>query len=218
MSETRQSTMADEQPGELSPTAQRILDIAERLCAERGLEAVSIRDIASEARVSLSVIYHHFGSKAGLLKAILHRRMADLDALRGPLFAELAEQPVPDLEKLLYAIIAPLALLRGRGEEGRIGVQFLSRVLLSTLPEMQEEVEASVSGLKLLVDLAKRAVPHLERKEICWRLHFTFGIEHMTHGDYERLEIMSEGLCDGQAVDESIQRAIGFAKAAFLAP
>lgn len=201
-----------------SPTALRILDVAERLCADHGLEAVSTRDIAGEAAVSLSVIYHHFGSKAGLLKAVLRRRMAELGELRGPLFAELAEAPTPDLDKLLYAIIAPLALLRGKGKRGETTVAFLSRALLSTLPEIVEEVESSVGQLRQLVDITQRAVPHLSRAEVCWRLHFTFGIEHMTHWDYARLEIMSDGAVDGRAVEESIKRAMAFARAAFVAP
>lgn len=218
MTEARHPMTSSERPDELGASAKRILDVAERQCAERGLEAVSMRDIASEAQVSLSVIYHHFGSKGNLLKSILHRRMAELNSLRGALFTELAEQAQPDLEKLLYAIIAPVALLRGRGKAGEITVQFLARVLLSTLPEIKEEVDSSVGSLTPLVDIAQRAVPHLDRREVCWRLHFTFGLEHMTHWDYERLEIMSEGLCDGHAVEESIRRAIDFAKAAFLAP
>jgi AcrR family transcriptional regulator len=45
-------------------TAETILDTAERLCALHGIEAVSIRDIAAEADVSIAVIYHHYKSKA----------------------------------------------------------------------------------------------------------------------------------------------------------
>lgn len=201
----------------LSPTALRIVDVAEQLCADHGLEAVSVRDIAGAAGVSLSVIYHHFGSKAGLLKVIMQQRMEELGRLRNPLFAELATQSKPDLDKLLYAIIAPLALLRARGKPGETTVAFLARALLSTLPEIVEEVDISVSSLRQLVDLTQRAAPHLSREEVCWRLHFTFGIEHMTHWDYSRLEIMSDGIAHERNVHESIARAIAFAKAAFLA-
>jgi len=202
---------------DFNASALRILEVAERLCAEHGLEAVSTRDIAKEAAVSLSVIYHHFGSKGNLLKTILQRRMAEVGELRTALFAELAEQTKPDLDKLLYAIVAPVALLRARGKQGEITVAFLSRALLSTLPEIVEEVDTSVASLREVVDIAQRAVPHLSRVEVCWRLHFTFGIEHMTHWDYERLEIMSDGMAKGHPVEQSIARAVAFAKAAFLA-
>ena len=64
----------------------------------------------------------------------------------------------------------------------------------------------------------ERALPHLSHAEVCWRLHFTFGIEHMTHWDDARLAIMSGGECDGNAIEESIERAIAYAEAAFRAP
>lgn len=202
---------------ELSATARKLLDVTEELCAQRGLESVSMRDIAKTANVSLSVIYHHFDSRIALLKAAMHRRFGELYQLRKPLFFELEAQPKPDLDKFLYAILAPIALLRTQGREGEIAGQFLARLFLSSVPEIKEEVDSGLVGLKQLVDLAQRAVPHLTRKEICWRLHFTFGIEHMTHWDYARLEIMSDGLCDARDVEESLRRAVAFAKAAFLA-
>jgi AcrR family transcriptional regulator len=199
-------------------SADRLLEVTERLCATFGLEAVSVRDIAKEAKISLSVIYHHFGSKSGLIKAVMALRMRELYEVRRPLFTELETETKPDLEKLLYAVIAPLALLRTKGRQGEITGLFLARLLMSPLPEIKAEIDQGVGELKYVVDLAHRAAPHLSREEICWRLHFTIGLEHMTHWDYDRLEIMSEGLCSAQDVEKSISRAVSFAKTAFLAP
>lgn len=55
-------------------TRQRLLDAAERLFAERGFRAVTMRDIASEAGVELSLTTHHFGSKQILSEKVLLRR------------------------------------------------------------------------------------------------------------------------------------------------
>ena len=199
-------------------SATAILETAERLCAERGLESVSVRDIAKEANVSISVIYHHYGSKANLLLTILRTRLAEFGQIRGALFAELEAQERPELRKILYAILAPLARLRAPASGRHTTVQFLARALLSTLPEMKEETDATVHQLRRVVRLLERALPHLSHEEICWRLHFTFGLEHMTHWDDARLAIMSDGACDANAVEESIERAIAFATAGFLAP
>lgn len=49
---------------------ERILDEAMRLFAERGFDSVTVRDIASEAEVSVGLINHHFGSKEGLREAV----------------------------------------------------------------------------------------------------------------------------------------------------
>ncbi len=48
----------------------RILQSAIKLFAARGFSRVGMRDLAEAAQVSLSMINYHFGSKAGVLKAI----------------------------------------------------------------------------------------------------------------------------------------------------
>lgn len=202
----------------IAPTAERVLEATEELCAERGLESVSIRDIAKRANVSISVIYHHYGSKIDLLKAVIYRRLGELFAVRAGILEELEGDPAPPLEKVLFAIIAPLPLLRSEGRAGEITGLFLARVLLSTVPEIKRDIDAGAGRLGGLIDLLQRAVPHLTREEICWRLHFTIGIGHMTAWDFERLEIMSGGICNARSVDESVARAVAFAKAAFEAP
>lgn len=199
-------------------SAALILETAERLCGERGLESVSIRDIAKETGFSVSVIYHHFGSKANLLLTILKTRMAELGETRAALFAQLEAQPKPELRDILYAILAPTAHLRSDKGGRQATFEFLTRALDSPIPELKEDIDAGVVNVRPVVHLLQRALPHLSHAEVCWRLHFTFGIEHMTHWDDARLAIMSEGKCDGKATEESIERAIAFAEAAFLAP
>ena len=61
-----------------SDNKQRILKAAERLFAEKGFRATTVRDVALAARVTHPLIYHYFGSKRGLLAAALdktHSRM-----------------------------------------------------------------------------------------------------------------------------------------------
>lgn len=48
----------------------RIIDAALHLFAERGHDAVSVRDIATAADVAVGLISHHFGSKDGLRQAV----------------------------------------------------------------------------------------------------------------------------------------------------
>jgi AcrR family transcriptional regulator len=203
---------------ELGGTAANILETAERLCGERGLESVSIRDIAKEAGVSISVIYHHYGSKGNLLRTILRTRLAELGQVRSEMFAEIEAQAQPELRRILYAIFAPVARLRAPDSGRQATVQFLARALVSTVPEIKDETDSTVQQLQRVVSLVERAAPHLSHAEVCWRLHFTFGIEHMTHWDAARLAIMSGGGCDGDDIAQSIERAIAYAEAAFLAP
>ncbi len=53
-----------------APGKERILMTAMELFAERGYDAVTVRDITAAADVSPALINHHFGSKAGLRDAV----------------------------------------------------------------------------------------------------------------------------------------------------
>ena len=51
--------------------AERILAAAERLFAERGVENVSMDDVAAEAHVGKGTLFRRFGDRAGLALAVL---------------------------------------------------------------------------------------------------------------------------------------------------
>ncbi|MGB9222089.1 TetR/AcrR family transcriptional regulator [Mycobacterium sp.] len=52
------------------PTVQRIREAALKLSAVRGAQATSIRMVAAAAGVSIGLVQHHFGTKAGLFQAV----------------------------------------------------------------------------------------------------------------------------------------------------
>lgn len=54
-------------------TRERIIDAARRLWVERGIGATTIDAIAAAARVSVQTIYGTFGSKGGILTALIDR-------------------------------------------------------------------------------------------------------------------------------------------------
>lgn len=68
-------TGAREAPG--GKSAGKILDSAEKLFARDGFDAVSMNDVAEEARTSKANIFHHFGSKRDLYIAVVRRCMSD---------------------------------------------------------------------------------------------------------------------------------------------
>jgi AcrR family transcriptional regulator len=50
-----------------------VLDAAERVMAERGFEAATLALVVQEAGVPMSSVYHYFGSKEGILLAVMER-------------------------------------------------------------------------------------------------------------------------------------------------
>ncbi|MFD9330371.1 TetR/AcrR family transcriptional regulator [Streptomyces sp. NPDC060065] len=56
-----------------------MLDAAERLMGAQGYHAASVSSLCKESGCPNGSLYHHFGSKAGLLKATLQRGLGRLD-------------------------------------------------------------------------------------------------------------------------------------------
>ena len=63
---------------ETESTRERILDVAERLFAEKGLAGTAVRDIAREAGLTAPSLYNHFDGKQALYEAVLTRGVQPL--------------------------------------------------------------------------------------------------------------------------------------------
>ena len=61
-----------------------VLDAAERVMAEHGYEAATLARVVGEAGIPMSSVYHYFGSKDGILLAVMERGA-------GRFFADLPE-------------------------------------------------------------------------------------------------------------------------------
>ena len=96
-----------------------LLAAATELFAERGPGAVSVRDVASRAKVNHGLVHRHFGSKDGLVRAVLDGLVDDLrqrhaavvfeGGVRGAVFDEMADNQ-------LYWRVLARALLDGNTE------------------------------------------------------------------------------------------------------
>jgi AcrR family transcriptional regulator len=64
-------------------TKQRILDAALREFSDKGIAGARVDAIASRAGVSKQMLYYHFGSKDGLYREVLHRRLDEINAGHG---------------------------------------------------------------------------------------------------------------------------------------
>ena len=64
------------QAQEQHATAEKILQVASKLFAEKGFANVSVRDICRETGTSAPVIYYYFRSKKGLFDAVARRQIS----------------------------------------------------------------------------------------------------------------------------------------------
>src|ERR1700750_3377934 len=70
-----------------------ILGAANHHFAHHGFRGASLRDIARDAEVSLTLLNHHFGSKFQLLSAVIDTHRAMLDERASALLALMAARP-----------------------------------------------------------------------------------------------------------------------------
>ncbi|WP_338703103.1 TetR/AcrR family transcriptional regulator [Streptomyces sp. Q6] len=73
---TKPSTPVDPERPDLTPAARRVLETASRLFYERGIHAVGVDLIASEAGVTKKTLYDRFGSKEQIVVDYLATRDA----------------------------------------------------------------------------------------------------------------------------------------------
>jgi AcrR family transcriptional regulator len=88
----------------LNSSAQhRLLDAAERLFADHGFDATSVRDITKNADCNVAAVNYHFGNKENLYTEVFRRRMTALrDARLAGIQVVMAQtQAQPTLEELL---------------------------------------------------------------------------------------------------------------------
>ena len=60
----------------------RLVEAAEKLFAENGFEAVSVRDITKEAGANVAAVNYHFGSRDGLVVAVMSRYLTPVNQER----------------------------------------------------------------------------------------------------------------------------------------
>jgi AcrR family transcriptional regulator len=99
---------------------------AERLFAERGIEAVALRHVNQAANQrNMSAAHYHFGSREGLVRAVLMYRWPDLDRRRGEMLASGSAKR--DLHFYLEAFVVPLIEQLQPREEGNYYIRFMQQ-------------------------------------------------------------------------------------------
>jgi AcrR family transcriptional regulator len=88
-------------------TREAILTAAERLFAERGIAAVSHRQIVVAARQgNNAAVAYHFGTKADVARAIEDKHQDHIEALRAHMIAGIG--PSPELRDWVACLVQPL--------------------------------------------------------------------------------------------------------------
>lgn len=199
-------------------TRERILDVSERLFAQRGLDNVSIRDITGAAGANLGAVNYHFTNKEGLIEAIFERRLVPINRERMALLDELEQlQPPaePSVEQILLAIIRPVLRDVYCQNQGRAFMKLIGRSLSEPHPVVGQLLKRHFDPLCDRINaMLLKALPHLNPGEVFWRMKFTFGAMH--HWLLLGEEWIPDWAKESQ-IENQVQRLITFAAAGMRA-
>ncbi|WP_322754822.1 TetR family transcriptional regulator [Frankia sp. Cas3] len=168
-------------------TRDALIATAERLFAERGLDAVSLREIAAAAGShNTGAAQYHFGDKERLLEAIFEHRATVLNARRSTLLARATGQATIQATILatVEAIVRPLAELVGHGKY----VSFLAR--LQADHARDHRIRRPESGMDATFrqarDILRHALPTLPEAVFRRRFNLAMRMAIAALADYER--------------------------------
>lgn len=203
-------------------TKNTILDAAERLFADHGFAATSLRNIVAEAEVNLAAVHYHFGSKEALIKSVLERRIVPLNEERLRLLDLAEAQSIGQsgyLESIIEALIGPpLRLSRGERKSGQHFMKLIGR----TFAEADEKLkrmffEMFDEVVKRFFPAFEKACPHLPAVTLFWRCHFLVGGMAHTMCDKDAVEIYAKGVCNTDDVEGIIRELVIFSAAGLRA-
>lgn len=95
-------------PKDPAETRQLLLEAAERLMAAHGADGVSMREISVGAgQGNNNAAQYHFGTKEGIIEAVLDLRMGPIDEHRAEMIGALGV--AASLDDLVRVVVVPLA-------------------------------------------------------------------------------------------------------------
>ena len=145
------------------PVAERLVDAAELLIGQSGVDGVSLRQIGAEAgTVNNYAVQYHFGDMDGMVRAIFELRMPSINARMVEQIAALKSSgSLSDNIALLQALMLPLLDQRDDAGE-RSFARFLSALLRSTQGRHHfENVFSLTEQVRELVELLSAANSHV---------------------------------------------------------
>jgi AcrR family transcriptional regulator len=151
---------------------ERLILAAERLVAERGVD-VSLRDVALAAgQRNNSAVHYHFGTRDGLLRAVIERRNEGMEAERLERLADHDLRGAPDgvteLLDILWRPMLTIPYAQGSTHYARFLAQVRSHPLLNEplwSAEHWPAVQAIMARLeRVLLDQTGLARPAVRRR------------------------------------------------------
>ena len=203
---------------EAQETQKRLLDAAEELYAQKGLDATSIRDITTKADRNLASVNYFFGNKYELYEELFRQRLREMrDTRLAGIKAAMAGRSKPTLEKLLRAYAVAFLEPFSDPQRSRRFMQLFARELVEKrLPRNMFLEEMAAPVMTALEEAIIALCPDLDKRDVQKSIHSIVGqLVHVLH-----IKTMFEGVSESIAIndiDETIDHIVKFSAAGIRA-
>ena len=144
-------------------TRERLLVAATRSFAEHGVTNASLLDITRQAgQRNRGAVHYHFGSREGLLAAVLEQHAAFLAEREHRLLDVARTRPAEDLAAALEALVRPATELSETGWSGRCYLVIVADLIADEQHDKDPDVQAALErsgGVPVYELIAERMPP-----------------------------------------------------------
>ena len=160
-------------------TRERFIEAAQRLFADRSIDAVSLNEITIAAgQKNRNALQYHFGNRDGLMQAIIDKHADRVSELRGHYISKQSGADDVVARAAAHAMVMPLVDYIGENPEGIFYVKILSQLAALNSNILNPSTS---SGLTFRNDepfssLIRQALSHLGPAEAQRRMFLTLSI------------------------------------------
>jgi AcrR family transcriptional regulator len=198
-----------------------ILLAAEKLFAQHGYHAVTIRQIAEEAAVPLALVGYYYGPKHELFHAIFeHWSHTIKERLAGLRAVHIDPTDLRTLPRIIEAFTGPVLALRASAE-GEYYALLVARELYHATEEADRVMRGYFDPLaEAYIDALHLALPHATRGQVAWAYQFALGalLHHLNDSRIERLSHGENRRSDPAAAPMLVNFIVGGLRAALPRP
>ncbi len=132
--------------GTADETRQRLIEAATRGFAEQGVHTASLLEITRQAgQRNRGAVHYHFGSREGMLVAVLEQHVDLLAARERELLAIARERPDDDLASAIAAFVRPAVELGDLGGDGRCYLMILAELVEDDPDSLHPDVVSALT-------------------------------------------------------------------------
>jgi AcrR family transcriptional regulator len=203
----------------VNSTRERLLEVAEGLFAESGFDQVSVRDITQAAGANVAAVNYHFGSRNGLVDAVVERFVLPVEAARLRALEAVEQSGEPSLEAIMEAYLKPVL---DRVSESELSEQLFFKLIARCTTQQGDffplRVQRTIEEvLRRFTGAVHAELPELPIESILWRLQFTWGALVQSLSQVKVFEMITKGEAGALDSDALSQELVQFSSAGMRA-